>query len=161
MKVNEIKKTIEQVVRVEYIAEDGTVFYNEEECKKYEESANAIIGARFRKMAIITNPYHLFNSGDEDRYCYIVNVKNSEDLDILRRYVLMREYGNSAKEEYAKQVIEHFPDEIIGKTIIVDGGYENDWFYSMGTIEEYISGVQKRYEETVNPKKEEPKDATH
>ena len=27
MKKNEIKKTIEQVVRVEYIAEDGHIFY--------------------------------------------------------------------------------------------------------------------------------------
>lgn len=39
MKVNEIRKTetIEKLVRTEYIAEDGTVFSNEEECKKYEE----------------------------------------------------------------------------------------------------------------------------
>ena len=35
MRVNEIKETIERVVRVEYISEDGQVFYNEEECKKY------------------------------------------------------------------------------------------------------------------------------
>ena len=37
MKRNEIKRerTIEEVVRVEYIAEDGQIFYNEEECKKY------------------------------------------------------------------------------------------------------------------------------
>ena len=41
MRVNEVKetKTIEEVVRIEYIAEDGQVFRSEEECKKYEESA--------------------------------------------------------------------------------------------------------------------------
>ena len=41
MKVNEVRKTetIEKLVKIEYIAEDGTIFYNEEECKKYEESA--------------------------------------------------------------------------------------------------------------------------
>lgn len=35
MKVNEIRKTetIEKLVRIEYIAEDGTVFRSEEECK--------------------------------------------------------------------------------------------------------------------------------
>ena len=40
MRVNEVKTavTIEKVVRIEYIAEDGTVFRNEEECKKYEEN---------------------------------------------------------------------------------------------------------------------------
>lgn len=38
MKVNEIRKTetIEKLVRTEYIAEDGTVFRSEEECKKNE-----------------------------------------------------------------------------------------------------------------------------
>ena len=39
MRTNEVKETREVVVRTEYIAEDGTVFRNEEECKKYEESA--------------------------------------------------------------------------------------------------------------------------
>ena len=36
MKKNEIKttRTIEEVVRVEYIAEDGQVFLNEDECRK-------------------------------------------------------------------------------------------------------------------------------
>mgnify|MGYP000898823865 FL=1 len=38
MRANEVKETRE-VVRTEYIAEDGTVFRSEEECKKYEESA--------------------------------------------------------------------------------------------------------------------------
>ena len=36
MKVNEIKetKTVEEVVRVEYIAEDGQIFRSEEERRK-------------------------------------------------------------------------------------------------------------------------------
>ena len=45
MRVNEVRKTetIEKLVRIEYIAEDGTVFRSEEECKKYEESALFVI----------------------------------------------------------------------------------------------------------------------
>lgn len=39
MRENEVKETREVVVRTEYVAEDGTVFRSEEECKKYEESA--------------------------------------------------------------------------------------------------------------------------
>lgn len=39
MKINEVRKTetIEKLVRVEYIADDGTIFRSEEECKKYED----------------------------------------------------------------------------------------------------------------------------
>ena len=32
MKINEIKMTVEEVVGVQYIAEDGTVFHDKEEC---------------------------------------------------------------------------------------------------------------------------------
>ena len=38
MKVKEIKETVEKVVATKYIAEDGRVFCDEEECRKYEES---------------------------------------------------------------------------------------------------------------------------
>lgn len=39
MKINEVRKTetIEKLVRIEYVSDDGTVFGSEEECKKYEE----------------------------------------------------------------------------------------------------------------------------
>ena len=52
MKVNEIKKTetIEKLVRTEYIAEDGTIFNNEEECKKYEESALFAVNKELKRM---------------------------------------------------------------------------------------------------------------
>lgn len=50
MRTNEIKRTVEEVVRVEYIAEDGTVFSNEEECKKYEESALFAISKELKRL---------------------------------------------------------------------------------------------------------------
>lgn len=52
MKVNEIRKTetIEKLVRTEYIAEDGTIFRSEEECKKYEESALFAISKELKKL---------------------------------------------------------------------------------------------------------------
>ena len=52
MKVNEIRKTetIEKLVRTEYIAEDGTVFSNEEECKKYEESTLFAISKKLKRL---------------------------------------------------------------------------------------------------------------
>lgn len=52
MKVNEIRKTetIEKLVRTEYIAEDGTIFRSEEECKKYEESALFAISKELKRL---------------------------------------------------------------------------------------------------------------
>lgn len=39
MKVKPIIETVKKVVATKYIAEDGSVFWDEEECRKYEESA--------------------------------------------------------------------------------------------------------------------------
>lgn len=52
MRVNEVRKTetIEKLVRIEYIAEDGTVFRSEEECKKYEESALFVISKELKRL---------------------------------------------------------------------------------------------------------------
>lgn len=36
MKINEIRKTetIEKLIRIEYVSDDGTIFRSEEECKQ-------------------------------------------------------------------------------------------------------------------------------
>ena len=50
MRENEVKETREVVVRTEYVAEDGTVFRSEEECKKYEESALFAISKELKRL---------------------------------------------------------------------------------------------------------------
>lgn len=52
MRVNEVRKTetIEKLVRIEYIAEDGTTFRSEEECKKYEESALFVLSKELKRL---------------------------------------------------------------------------------------------------------------
>ena len=88
MKKNEIKKTIEQVVRVEYIAEDGTKFYNEEECQKYEESALFAVSSKLKRLANVSQ-YDLNNDLSEEYGLEIFNVETKEDLENLRRYVYL------------------------------------------------------------------------
>ena len=68
MKKNEIKKTIEQVVRVEYIAEDGTVFYSEGECAEYEESALFVVSNQLKRLSKI-NMNQYTNSGKKCLIC--------------------------------------------------------------------------------------------
>ena len=50
MRINEIKETKEVVVKTQYIAEDGTIFYDQEQCKKYEESALFAIQKQLKKI---------------------------------------------------------------------------------------------------------------
>lgn len=92
MKVNEIRKTetIEKLVRIEYIAEDGTVFSNEEECKKYEESALFAISKELKRLDNKKNGASEYDIYDECSDEYLVEIFNAEterDIENIRRYI--------------------------------------------------------------------------
>ena len=80
MRVNEVKqtKTIEEVVRTEYIAEDGEVFSNEEECKKYEESALFAVSKQLKRLDNKKNGASEYDIYDECSDEYLVEIFNAE-----------------------------------------------------------------------------------
>ena len=88
MRTNEIKRTVEEVVRVEYIAEDGTVFRSEEECKKYEESALFAISKELKRLETKKYASHndINDSCCDDARVEIFDVQTEKDLENLRRY---------------------------------------------------------------------------
>ena len=100
MKKNEIKKMVEQVVKVEYIAEDGIVFYNEEDCKKYEESALFKASNKLKRTSM-----HALNEELSDECeLEIFNVQTKEDLLFIDKlykdgHIESEEYG-----EYKKKI---------------------------------------------------------
>ena len=71
MRVNEVKqtKTIKELVRIEYIAEDGIVFRSEEECKKYEESALFAISKELKRLDNKKNGASEYDIYDECAFC--------------------------------------------------------------------------------------------
>lgn len=85
MKVNEVRetKTIEELVKIEYIAEDGTVFRSEEECKKYEESALFAISKELKRLTKDNTSQSEINDNlsDEDMV-EIFDVQTERDPEI-------------------------------------------------------------------------------
>jgi hypothetical protein len=103
MKVNEIRKTetIEKLVRTEYIAEDGTVFSNEEECKKYEESALFAISKELKRLDNKKNgasEYDIYDECLDDHLVEIFNAETERDIENIRRYVYLKALSNSSDE---------------------------------------------------------------
>lgn len=99
MKVNEIRKTetIEKLVRTEYIAEDGTIFRSEEECKKYEESA--LLDSVFKTLNAEAK-----KSEEES----LLNTKSKEDEEIsnkieIVKYIVGVKLDEKKKREDAKK----------------------------------------------------------
>ena len=80
MIVEEITETKEVVVKKLYIANDGTVFNNEEDCKKHEKTTELM--SEYNKLVKgNVNEFDLFFEVGNVDYSYdIVEVKNENDI---------------------------------------------------------------------------------
>lgn len=166
MKKNEIKRTIEQVVRVEYIAEDGQIFTDEAECKKYEESALFAVSKKLKKLSMAgTSIYDLNEDGSEENGLEIFDVQTEEDLENLRRYL----YLSLTKKGVSEKDIEYcftsengtradyvFDSVTVGHEVLIFWSYDEDhfWVYKDGSLDGYFSWLRDKYLKIVTPKEE-------
>lgn len=145
MKVNEIKETREVVVKTEYIAEDGKVFSNEEECRKYEGTCRCVLRSEYEKLVKGNiSEYDLFYENGCDAGLYdIVEVKTETDREVVNR-VLVDAYKN------AKLI------EELGIYLIYKNEYETDDITGYWTtIDTILNGIKKAYDNALNPKETE------
>lgn len=80
MRTNEVKETREVVVRIEYIANDGTVFNNEEDCKKHEKTTELMSEYNKLVKGNVNELELFFEVGNVDYSYDIVEVKNENDI---------------------------------------------------------------------------------
>lgn len=157
MKRNEIKKTIEQVVSVEYIAEDGQVFYNEEECRKYEQSALFAVSKRLKKLnKKFASIYSLTDSGCEEDELEIFDIQTENDLELLRRYLYLKAASNGARDKDIQECFTSengsrkdfvFDNVTAGHEVLVFWSYDGDWFWvhGNGSLEGYFGWIRDKY----------------
>ena len=168
MRKNEIKKTetIEKVVRVEYIAEDGMIFGTEEECRKYEEPALFAISKKLKRLSgVHTTIYDLNEEGSDESALEVFDVQTEEDLDNLRRYLYLTMTKNGASEsninecftsENGKRKDFVFDGVTHGHEVLIFWGYDEDWFwvYKDGSLDGYFSWLREKYMNIITPKEE-------
>jgi len=149
MKINEIKKTVEEVVRVEYIAEDGTVFRDKEECEKYEKSALVVVSNKLKRLNKNDASWEsLLCISYDDSGLEIFDIQDQEDLDNLCQYVVLTLSENHAY----KDEIERAPQEInacgVGHEVMVFWSCEKEYMYVFGdgSFNAYIKYLKENYE---------------
>ena len=164
MRKNEIKKTVEEIVGVEYIAEDGTIFNNKEECEKYEKSALFVVSNKLKRLNTKETYINDFNDeGSCDCELEIFDVQTEEDLNNLRRYLYLKAITNGATEKGIKDAFTSedgkrenfvFDNVTIGHEVLVFWSYDKDWFwvYKDGSLNGYFELLKERYDEIVTPK---------
>lgn len=164
MKKNEIKKTVEQVVRTEYIAEDGEVFTSEEECKKYEESALFTVSKQLTRLAK-TSHSAIIDDFSDDCDLEIFDIRTEKDLENLRRYLyltLSLNHGGNALESCfdskdGKRSDFVFSNVTYGHEVLIFFAYDRDWFwvYRDGSVRGLCEYITDRVTKITTPKTEE------
>ena len=168
MKKNEIKRTetIEKVVRVEYIAEDGTVFYDEAECQKYEESALFAVSRKLKRLSgAHTSIYDFNEEGSDECGLEIFDVQTEEDLENLRRYLYLTLAKNGVSDkninfcftsEDGKRADYVLDSVTVGHEVLIFWSYDDDhfWVYKDGSLEGYFSWLREKYTKITTPKED-------
>lgn len=163
MRKNEIKRTVEELVRVEYIAEDGTVFGSEVECRAYEESALFVVSNKLKKLTRQwTSESEFLEAGSDETELEIFDVQTQEDLDNLKRYLYLKAIKNGAKDKSIQECFTSvdgkrnnfvFDNATYGHEVMVFWSYDNDWFwvYGDGSVDGYCKWLKEKYTKIITP----------
>lgn len=158
MKVNEIRRTetIEKLVRTEYIAEDGTIFRSEEECKKYEESALFAISKELKRLDDKKNgasEYDIYYECSDECLVEIFNAETERDIENIRRYVYLKALSNSSCVNKADVDL---PNITPGHEVIIHWNYDEDscWTIGNGSIDAFCDYIRDNLRSLITPKEE-------
>ena len=113
MRVEEITETKEVVVKKLYIANDGTVFNNEEDCKKHEKTTELMSEYNKLVKGNISEFDLFFENGDVDYSYDIVEVKKENDIEIVNKVLNNIEKNEKQIKEPCMYLIGHDCDDNI------------------------------------------------
>lgn len=157
MEVREIKetKTIEEVIRTDYIAEDGTVFRDEDECKKYEESALFAVSKKLKRLTkagYYASQYDIWDECCDEYEVEIFQIDTEEDLDYLRRYLYLK--GMNEHPNADRECLRVSNEVTVGHEVIVFWSYDHDycWTCGNGTIVAFCNYINKNLMRMITPR---------
>ena len=130
-------KTVSTVV---YQASDGTEFVDKTECIKYEESAKCVLFGRYNKLVVESKCEEtIFKTGSCDDMVDIVKVNSQEDIDIILQIFY---YFNSNPSTSYLERVENSLNSSVGSFLFINRGYDNDGFYIMTSLPEYVKHLE-------------------
>lgn len=159
MRTEEIKET--KVVGTRYVAEDGTIFYSQEECMKYEKSALFVARGKLKLIAT-TNEADLGLTGCYDDMVEIFDIQTQEDLDNLKAYLHLNLSTHGVRDMdyfFGENAELGFNNITLGHEVIIWWGYDQDYFtvYGDGSVDAYVNYARERALNVIEkskPKKE-------
>lgn len=144
-----MKQVVKEKTVKEYYWEacDGTLFRDEAECKKYDNSAQALLLSHYNKLVVKeASEYDIFKSGSEDGIVELVKLKSREDVDVVMKLLgvmntyILREDNKKKYNEY-KDILEEAMDN--NDIVFIYRGYEKDCFCIESTLSNRIKHIQE------------------
>lgn len=132
--------------KITWVATDGTEFSTQEECSKYEQTAECVLKSAYEKCVIAkATEYDLWDTGSEEYKVHFIVPQNERDVEMLNRYQLFLDKSRKDKEL-------QFTSDMIGQTVIIWWSYDMDYFYVEGTIDGYIKKRKEHWLKIVEEK---------
>lgn len=140
----EIKRIEKEVV---YIANDGTEFSMESECRKYEESAKCVIMTKYKKLVVATkSESEIYTIGSDEYFYDFVKVSTKEDCDIVMQAFFF--FNKNCSEEVINQNL-----NVLGKALeekdllLICRGFEEDTFGWLQAKSQILEEIAKNLSE--------------
>lgn len=155
MTKNEVKvtKTIEEVVRTEYIAYDGEKFDSESECVKYEGSAFCVVKNKLNRI-VDGDLGDINEESCGDYEIEIFDIPAAEDLANLKQYVYLKLNKNCPGMSKASidSELKRLNSLTHGHEVLICWSYEGDtvWCYGDGSAKAYGEYYEHLYTNIMN-----------
>lgn len=145
MRESKITRMVEEIIAIEYIAEDGTVFTDQRECQRYEKSALVVTKQKLKRLnKNDLSEYEFFDFGSDDYEIEIFDIQTTEDLDNLKKYLYLRATLNHGNHVNIERQLKNLNS--CGHEIIIRWAYDLDmfWFYGDGSIDGYANYLREK-----------------
>lgn len=148
-------KTERSVYDIHYEAIDGTIFYNKEECEKYDRTAEAVLRQRFNGMIVKEGTeYSLFGMGNDDATVYAIRMEEESDAFTMKQlWEHYHEYMNNTSRysELQKKAYDRIDTAYQEMDILFVAEDCEHSLYIINTMANMIEDLQN-----IDKKKDEP-----
>lgn len=125
-----------------YVANDGTEFSDEKECRLYDESAQGVITARYSKLILGTTDEFALYGGDDCHSVDIVKPTCERDKDTIMQMV---NFTAKVSDSNAYNVMEGYIERAIKEddVVFVNWNCDHDYCWINGTRNSLKENIDK------------------
>lgn len=129
---------------ISWEAIDGTSFNNEEECRKYENTARMVLWARLKEFTVAEdNEFSLFGVGNDYDKVFAVKILTPEVCDTVTQLWMLDNFGSMkddiSEDSYVSRTLATIKSAYTNKDILLVGAsYDDGTSYIIDTRQNII-----------------------